>query len=179
MIEKERHFILFQRPHILVCLSIFNDWYRRWDTKSYGIWTKSFFCMYQRKEPDWTLTFLSHADVLAHSDVFAPGLLDYPSISVVFPFPHLLQQEQLKIDIIILIYHSHHCWISTKYFRISKCNQKMSKATLRSVSIHFFSCVTNDKLYSLRTTYSIVSYANYIRLFIHPNLSNIPHSLVN
>lgn len=51
-----------------------------------------------------SLTFLSHADILAHSDVFAPGLLDYPSISIVFSFPHLLQQEQLKINMSYLIF---------------------------------------------------------------------------
>lgn len=42
------------------------------------------------------LTFLSHLDVLADSDVFAPGLLDDPSKTVVLPLPHLLQQEELQ-----------------------------------------------------------------------------------
>lgn len=36
------------------------------------------------------LTFLPHLDVLADSNVFAPRLLDDPSITVVLPLPHLL-----------------------------------------------------------------------------------------
>lgn len=42
------------------------------------------------------LTFLPHLDVLADSNVLAPGLLDDPSVAVVLPLPHLLQQEELQ-----------------------------------------------------------------------------------
>ena len=41
-------------------------------------------------------TFLPHLDVLADSDVFAPCLLDDPSVTIVLPLSHLLQQEELQ-----------------------------------------------------------------------------------
>lgn len=41
------------------------------------------------------LTFLPHADVLAHSNVFAPGFLDDTGVAVELPLPHLFKQEQL------------------------------------------------------------------------------------
>lgn len=45
---------------------------------------------------DARLTFLPHLDVLADSDVFTPRLLDDPSVAVILPLPHLLQQEELQ-----------------------------------------------------------------------------------
>lgn len=41
------------------------------------------------------LTFFPHPDVLAHSHVFAPGLLNDPGIAIVAALPHLLQKEKL------------------------------------------------------------------------------------
>lgn len=39
------------------------------------------------------LTFLPHADVLADSNVLAPGLLNDAGITVELPLPHLLQEK--------------------------------------------------------------------------------------
>lgn len=42
------------------------------------------------------LTFLSHLDIFANSNMLSPGLLDDPSKSIILSLPHLFQKEQLQ-----------------------------------------------------------------------------------